>query len=75
MREVKENYQQRVWQVERDQLVLEHRDLVQHVLGRVLAEVPNHVDRENLEGAGLLGLVEAAARFDPQSGATLRSFA
>ncbi|MEZ5940749.1 MAG: sigma-70 family RNA polymerase sigma factor [Planctomycetaceae bacterium] len=75
MREVKENYQQRVWQVERDQLVLEHRDLVQHVLGRVLAEVPNHVDRENLEGAGLLGLVEAAARFDPQHGASFRSFA
>ena len=51
--------------IERDQLVLQHLGLVRHVLGRLIADLPPHVDLENLEGAGLLGLVEAAARFDP----------
>lgn len=54
--------------VERDQLVLQHLGLVRHVLGRLIAELPAQVDLENLEGAGLLGLVEAAARFDPTRG-------
>lgn len=59
----------------RDSLVAEHLGLVRQVLGRLLVTLPQHVDRDNLEGAGLLGLVEAAASFDSSRGSDFRSFA
>lgn len=68
-------YHQRSSQTTRDQLVVDHLDLVRHVLGRLLVDAPGHVDRDNLEGAGLLGLVEAASRFDGARGSDFRAFA
>ncbi len=59
----------------RDSLVTDHLGLVRHVLGRLLVTLPKHVDRDNLEGAGLLGLVEAAASFDSTRGCDFRTFA
>jgi RNA polymerase sigma factor for flagellar operon FliA len=59
----------------RDSLVVAHLGLVRQVLGRLLITLPKHVDRDNLEGAGLLGLVEAAAAFDSDRGSDFRSFA
>lgn len=59
----------------RDSLVVDNLDLVRQVLGRLLITLPKHVDRDNLEGAGLLGLVEAAANFDSTRGVEFRSFA
>ncbi len=37
--------------------------------------MPAAVDQENLEGAGLLGLVEAAQHFDPTRGVSFKTFA
>ncbi len=59
----------------RDSLVTDHLGLVRQVLGRLLVTLPKHVDRDNLEGAGLLGLVEAAAAFDSSRGCDFRTFA
>ena len=59
----------------RDSLVNDHLGLVRQVLGRLLVTLPKHVDRDNLEGAGLLGLVEAAAAFDSSRGCEFRTFA
>jgi RNA polymerase sigma factor for flagellar operon FliA len=60
---------------EREQLILEHVAFVRHVFGRLVAELPQGVDRENLEAAGLLGLVEAAHHYDPRRGVEFKSFA
>lgn len=59
----------------RDQLVVDHLEYVRHVLGRTLAGLPQYIDIDNLESAGILGLVEAAAQFDPQRGVEFRTFA
>lgn len=61
-------YQETAGRAAKESLVLDHVHLVRHVLGRVTASLPSGVDRENLEGAGLVGLVEAAERFDPAKG-------
>lgn len=42
--------------------------LVEHITKRVTASFPRHVERDELARAGMLGLVEAAARFDPARG-------
>jgi len=59
----------------RDQLIIEHIPYVRHILGRMLARLPDYVDNENLESAGTLGLVEAAGQFDPSRGVAFTTFA
>lgn len=48
----------------RSRLVEEHLDLVEQVVAQVAVRFPRHVDREELVRAGMVGLVEAARRFD-----------
>src|SRR5262245_65056886 len=59
----------------RDALILEHLSVVRHVVGRLLTELPPGLDSENLEAAGMLGLVEAARHFDPNRGVDFRTYA
>ena len=59
----------------RDELILNHLWLVRHLVGKLAARVPPGVDIENLESAGLLGLVEAAQRFDASRGVDFKAFA
>jgi RNA polymerase sigma factor for flagellar operon FliA len=59
----------------RDALILGHLSLVRHIAGRQLAELPPGVDLENLEAAGVLGLVEAANHFDLEHGTQFKTFA
>jgi RNA polymerase sigma factor for flagellar operon FliA len=59
----------------RDELILSHLPLVKHVVGRLMAELPPGIDVENLESAGVLGLVEAASKFDPTKNAQFKTFA
>lgn len=59
----------------RDQLILDNLSFVRHILGRMLSSLPEHVDGENLESAGILGLVEAASQFDPARGVAFTTFA
>jgi RNA polymerase sigma factor FliA len=68
-------YQRTAEQDRRDRLVLEHLPLVKHVIGRLIGDLPPGVDRENLESSGVLGLVEAAAKFDPTRAVQFKTFA
>ncbi len=60
---------------QRDELILAHLSLVRHVLGKMIGQFPAGVDAENLESAGLLGLVEAATNFDPERGVQFKTYA
>lgn len=68
-------YQRTAEQQKRDELIVGHLPLVKHVIGRLLGELPSSADAENLESAGVLGLVEAAAKFDPTRNAQFKTFA
>jgi RNA polymerase sigma factor for flagellar operon FliA len=68
-------YNQQSVQNQRQQLILTHLSLVRHIIGRLKVKFPRGTDLENLEAAGVLGLVEAANRFDPQRGSRFETFA
>lgn len=68
-------YQQLAVQNRRDDLIMDHLWLVRHVLGKMAAHLPRAVDVENLESAGMLGLVEAAAKFEAERGIKFATFA
>ncbi len=62
-------------QRKRDELILTHLPLVRHTIGRLIAHLPRGLDVDNLESAGVLGLVEAANNFDPERGVKFEVFA
>lgn len=68
-------YRQASAQALREKLILDHLPLVRHIVGRLLVRLPAGTDEENLEAAGVLGLVEAANRFDPERGAKFETYA
>jgi RNA polymerase sigma factor for flagellar operon FliA len=49
----------------RDRLILTYAPLVKFVAGRLGASLPAHVDDQDLVSYGLLGLIGAIERFDP----------
>jgi len=68
-------YQRQADRGRRDELILSHLPLVKHVIGRLIGGLPPGIDAENLEAAGVLGLVEAAGKFDPTRNAQFKTFA
>lgn len=68
-------YQATTNQASRDDLIINHIGEVKNILGRVVAALPDSVDRDNLEAAGLLGLVEAAHHFRPELNVRFSAFA
>lgn len=59
----------------RDELILSHVALVRHILGRMAIHFPPGIDKENLEAAGMLGLVEAAHHYDPAQQVQFKTYA
>jgi RNA polymerase sigma factor for flagellar operon FliA len=70
-----QTYQEQAARARRDRLILDHLPLVKHAIGRLVGRLPRGVDAENLESAGVLGLVEAANRFDDERGVKFETFA
>lgn len=62
-------------QSRKDKLIMSHLPLVKHVIGRILVELPPGIDLENLQSAGVLGLVEAANKFDASKNTQFKTFA
>ena len=62
-------------QATRDRLILTYAPLVKFVAGRVGANLPAHVDEQDLVSYGLLGLIGAIERFDPDREIKFETFA
>jgi len=62
-------------QAERDELILNHLPLVRAIALRVYESLPVHVDIDDLVHAGILGLIDAASRFDSSKQVTFRGYA
>ncbi|MCS7235323.1 MAG: FliA/WhiG family RNA polymerase sigma factor [Armatimonadota bacterium] len=58
-----------------DERVTRYMGLVRAVVQRLAANLPPHVSREDLEGYGVVGLLEALQRYDPSQGVRFETFA
>lgn len=58
-----------------DELVERHLYLVQHLVHQMSVRYPRHVDRSELWSAGAAGLVDAARRYDPETGVPFARYA
>jgi RNA polymerase sigma factor FliA len=62
-------------QSERDRLVLEHLPLVRAIAVRVYESLPVHVDLDDLIHAGVMGLFDAASKYNEDKQVTFRAYA
>jgi RNA polymerase sigma factor for flagellar operon FliA len=53
----------------------DHLDLVRVTVARVARQLPRHVERDELEAAGMEGLAQALQSFDPGRGTSFEAFA
>jgi RNA polymerase sigma factor for flagellar operon FliA len=59
----------------RNRLVLQYSPLVKFVAGRVRSGLPTTVDQSDLVSDGVLGLIDAIERFEPERGLQFQTFA
>ena len=59
----------------RDHLIVSYSPLVKFIAGRVGAGLPASVDPGDLVSTGVLGLIDAIERFDPNQGVKFETFA
>jgi len=62
-------------QVDRDQLIVDHIPLLKHIVGRMSLDVPGSVDREDMYGFGMLGLIAAADSWEASRGLKFSTYA
>src|SRR5580700_8112042 len=59
----------------RDEIILEHLSLVKAIAIRVHENLPVHVDLDDLIHAGVLGLFDAATKYNPDKKVVFQSYA
>ena len=60
---------------ERDRLVEQYLPLVRHVVSRLQVTMPATLSRDDFFSVGVMGLMHAAAAYDPGRGASFKTFA
>jgi len=59
----------------REQLVIDHIPLLKHIVGRMCFDTPGSMERDDLFGFGMLGLLAAADSWDPSRGLAFSTYA
>jgi RNA polymerase sigma factor FliA len=60
---------------EQERVLLEHLPIVRFLARRIHERLPQHVDIEDLVSAGVVGLMDAFSKFDPEKKVQFRSYA
>jgi RNA polymerase sigma factor for flagellar operon FliA len=60
---------------EREALIVEHLSLIKHIAHRVATRLPASVEISDLVNAGVLGLIDAVDKFQPDRGVKFKTYA
>lgn len=60
---------------QRDALILDHMPLLHHIVGQLFVDIPGGVEREDLEGYAMVGLIAAADSWDAGRGLKFSTYA
>jgi len=61
--------------IAKDKLLVEHAHLVKYIANRIAVNVPGSVDKNDLVGAGIFGLIKAVETFEPERGFKFETYA
>lgn len=59
----------------RDDLIISHLPLAKYLVKRIAANLPPHLDEDELMSAAVMGLISSAERFEPSRGIQFKTFA
>ncbi|MBF0134921.1 MAG: FliA/WhiG family RNA polymerase sigma factor [Magnetococcus sp. DMHC-1] len=59
----------------REQIIMKYAPIVKYVAGRISMRLPQSVDVDDLYQVGILGLIDAIAKFDPERGIKFQTYA
>ena len=74
LRDAKENYSEIPASV-KEQLVLEHTSLIRYIVNRIAIRLPSHIDLDDLHNTGVIGLIDAMEKYDPEKNCKFKTYA
>lgn len=70
-----QEYQTKKSEEARQRIIIEYLPLVKQIVGRVLVQLPSHLDTEDLISFGIIGLMDAVDKFDFKQGVRFSTYA
>jgi RNA polymerase sigma factor for flagellar operon FliA len=59
----------------REDIVLEHTPLIRYIVNRIAVRLPSHIDLEDLHNTGVIGLMDAIEKYDPEKNCKFKTYA
>ena len=58
-----------------EQLILEHMPLIRYIVNRIAVRLPSHIDLDDLQSTGVIGLMDAIEKYDPSKNCKFKTYA
>jgi RNA polymerase sigma factor for flagellar operon FliA len=59
----------------RDRLIMEHAPLIKYIVNRIAQRLPSHVDLDDLINTGVIGLMDAIEKYNPEKNCKFKTYA
>jgi RNA polymerase sigma factor for flagellar operon FliA len=59
----------------KEKIVLEHTPLIRYIVNRIAVRLPSHIDLEDLHNTGVIGLMDAIDKYDPEKNCKFKTYA
>ena len=59
----------------REKVVLEHTPLIRYIVNRIAVRLPSHIDLDDLHNTGVIGLMDAIEKYDPDKNCKFKTYA
>ena len=59
----------------KEQIVIEHTPLIRYIVNRIAVRLPSHIDLDDLHNTGVIGLMDAIEKYDPEKNCKFKTYA
>ncbi len=59
----------------KERIVLEHTALIRYIVNRIAVRLPSHIDLDDLHNTGVIGLMDAIDKYDPNKNCKFKTYA
>jgi RNA polymerase sigma factor for flagellar operon FliA len=59
----------------KEHIVLEHTPLIRYIVNRIAVRLPSHIDLDDLHNTGVIGLMDAIEKYDPNKNCKFKTYA
>ena len=74
LRDAKEKYDEIPASI-KEEVILEHTPLVRYIVNRIAVRLPSHIDLDDLQSTGVIGLMDAIDKYDPEKNCKFKTYA